>query len=340
MVKDSGKRSDSEKRSDKKIFTIKGDSIMKITNTEHFGIQRKIVANMTSESWRDIPHVSFIYEADVDGFFSAYKALNTQSIDKVTFNTVMLKVIAEGLKAAPCMNAHISFDKRLVRGRIDTIEDINISMPMILPNGEMMTVNLRNFENKDLYEMTSYINDIKRRAENTDLNEAMFSVSFNDTIKALKGGHIIKTLCRLIGSKTGKHRVKTLKGRAKKAYNSIPETERLTAYDLEQGTVTVSNIGSTYLKQKGAMSLLEIVPPQVCAFGVGAVQKKPVVVTDANGEDSVEVKRVLPVCIAFDHRALDFGDIVPFMKKLDEIFANPAILNEWMKNGRKLKIAA
>ncbi len=313
---------------------------MKITNTEHFGIQRKIVANMTSESWRDIPHVSYIYEADVDEFFGTYKYLNAQNTEKVTFNTLMLKVICEGLKAAPCMNAHISFDKHLVRGKIDTIEDINISMPMILPNGEMMTVNLRNFEDKSLSEMTSYINDVKRRAENTDLNEAMFSVSFNDTIKALRGGHIVKTLCRLIGSKTGKHRVKTLSGKAKKAYESIPETERLTAYDLEQGTVTVSNIGSTYLGQHGAMSLLEIVPPQVCAFGVGAVQKKPVVVTDENGEDTVEVKRVLPVCIAFDHRALDFGDIVPFMKKLDDIFAHPEILNEWMRGEKRLQKAA
>lgn len=313
---------------------------MKITNTEHFGIQRKIVANMTSESWRDIPHVSYIYEADVDEFFKTYKLLNAQNKEKVTFNTLMLKVITEGLKAAPCMNAHIRFDKHLVRGKIDTIEDINISMPMILPNGEMMTVNLRNFEEKSLAQMTAYIKDIKRRAENTDLNEAMFSVSFNDTIKALKGGHILKTLCRLIGSKTGKHRVKTLSGKAKKMYESIPETERLTAYDLEQGTVTVSNIGSTYLGQHGAMALLEIVPPQVCAFGVGAVQKKPVVVTDENGEDSVEVKRVLPVCIAFDHRALDFGDIVPFMKKLDDIFAHPEILNEWMRGEKHLTKAA
>lgn len=313
---------------------------MKITNTEHFGIRRKIVANMTSESWSDIPHVSFIYEADVDEFYKTYKLLNAQNTEKVTFNTLILKVITEGLKAAPCMNAHIRFDKKLVRGRIDTIEDINISMPMIQPDGEMMTVNLRNFEDKSLGEMTAYINDIKRRARNTDMNEAMFSVSFNDTIKALKGGHFLKTLYRLIGSKTGRHRVRTLSGKAKKAYEQIPETERLTAYDLEQGTVTVSNIGSTYPGQKGAVALLEIVPPQVCAFGVGAVQKRPVVVTDDNGEDTVAVKRVLPICIAFDHRALDFGETVPFMKKLDEIFADPQILREWMGGNGRLQIAA
>ncbi len=308
---------------------------MKTIKTEHFGIQRKIVSNMTSESWRNIPHVSYIYEADVTELFSLYKKMNAEYRTKITFNTLVLKIITEGLKAAPEMNAHINFNRRLVRGQINTFENIDISMPTILPNGKMMTVNLRNFENRDLDDMTAYINDVTRRAENTNLDEALFSVSLHDTLKGLKSGHLIKTLYRLIGSKTGKHRVRTLTGKEKREYEAIPESERLTAYDLEQGTVTVSNIGSTYLGQKGAMALLEIIPPQVCAFGVGAVQKKPVV----NENDEIEVRRVLPICIAFDHRALDFGEIVPFMKKLDEICETPEIIFSWRKESRKLRIA-
>lgn len=206
-------------------------------------------------------------------------------------------------------------------------------MPAILPDGKMMTLNLRNFENRDLDDMTAYINDITKRAENTNLTEALFSVSLHDTLKALKKGHIIKTAYRLIGSKTGKHRVKTLTGKEKREYEAIPENERLTFRDLEQGTVTVSNIGSTYLGQKGAMALLEIVPPQVCAFGVGAVQKKPAVTED----NKIEIRQILPICIAFDHRALDFGEIAPFMKRLDEIFENPGIIFSWRSEKRKLR---
>ncbi len=306
---------------------------MKTLNTEHFGIQRKIVANMTSESWREIPHVSYMYEADVTELYDMYKEMNTQYLNRITFNTLVLKIITEGLKAAPVMNSHLDFNRKLVRGQINTFENIDISMPTILPDGKMMTVNLRNFESRNLDEMTAYINDITRRAENTDLNEALFSVSFQDTLRKLKKGHILKTVFRLIGSKTGKHRVRTLTGKTKKEYESIPETERLTAYDLEQGTVTVSNIGSTYLGQKGAMALLEIVPPQVCAFGVGAVQKRAVVTEN----DKIEARKILPVCIAFDHRAIDFGDIVPFMKRLDEIFENPEIIYSWRSENRRLK---
>lgn len=308
---------------------------MKAIKTEHFGIQRKIVANMTSESWRNIPHVSYMYEADVTELYALYKKMNAEYRTKITFNTLILKIITEGLKAAPEMNAHINFNRRLVRGQINTFENIDISMPTILPNGKMMTVNLRNFENRDLDDMTAYINDVTRRAENTNLDEALFSVSLHDTLKSLKSGHLLKTIYRLIGSKTGKHRVRTLTGKSKREYEAIPDTERLTAYDLEQGTVTVSNIGSTYLGQKGAMALLEIIPPQVCAFGVGAVQKKPVVTEN----DKIEVRRVLPICIAFDHRALDFGEIVPFMKRLDEIFESPEIIYSWRKESRKLRVA-
>lgn len=313
---------------------------MKKTNTIHFGIQRKIVANMTSESWETIPHVTYMYEPDVTEFMKEYRKLNLDRSgkDKITVNTLMLKVISEGLKAAPVMNSHIRFNRKLVRGEINTFEDINISMPMILPNGEMMTVNLHNFESKNLDEMTEYIHDVARRAENSDLNEAMFEVSLDNTLTALKAGKIKQTLYRLIGSKTGKHKVKTLHGEAKRAYESIPATERLTKRDIEQGTVTVSNIGSTYRGQRGATALLEIIPPQVCAFAVGAVQDKPVVITDALGNKKIEARQVLPLCIAFDHRALDFGDVVPFLQKLDYIFENPKIMHTWKGQEKNQKV--
>lgn len=313
---------------------------MKKINTTHFGIQRKIVANMTSESWETIPHVTYMYEPDVTEFMKAYKKLNLNrsGADKISVNTLLLKVICEGLKAAPAMNAHMHFNRKLVRGSVDTFKNIDISMPMILPNGEMMTVNLHDFEEKNLDEMTDYIQDVYRRAENTDLNEAMFEVSLDNTLTALKSGKIGQAVCRLIGSKTGKHKVKTLHGAAKKAYESIPVEDRLTKRDIEQGTVTVSNLGSVYRAGRGAAALLEIIPPQVTAFGVGAIQDKPVVVTDAFGEKHVEARQVLPICIAFDHRALDFGDIVPFLKTLDSIFENPQIMYTWKGKEKNEKI--
>ncbi|MGN0468568.1 MAG: 2-oxo acid dehydrogenase subunit E2 [Acutalibacteraceae bacterium] len=306
---------------------------MKITRREHFGIQRKMVSHMTTESWRTIPHVTYMYEPDVTELFKVYKEINKDRTPetKVTFNTVMLKIITEGLKACPILNSHMEFNRKFVTGKIDSFEDINISMPTILPNGEMMTINLRNFGNRSIENMTAYIKDVRRRAEKTNLTEAMYTVSLDNTLNTLKEGHFLRVIMKLVGANFGSCKIHHLHGKAKKEYEKIPETERLTIKDLEPGTVVVSNIGSTYLNQNGALSLLEIVPPMVSAFAIGAIQDKPVVV-EKDGQKEIAVRSILPMCIAFDHRVIDFGDVVPFIKRLDEIFANPQVVFDWVHN--------
>ena len=305
---------------------------MAITSEQHFGIARKIVSNMTSESWEQIPHATLTYEPDVSEFLEEYKKLNDPDVDKskkITINTVMMKIICEGLKAAPKLNAHLEFNRRLVRGCLKTFDHIDISMPMILPNGEMMTVNMHDMGNKTLTEMTEAILDTARRAENTDLNEVMYEVSIDNTLNSLKKGKIGQTIYRLYGSKTGTHRIKNLSGNAKKDYYSIPESERLTKHDIEQGTTTITNIGSIYRSFRGECNLLEIIPPQVSAFAINATQKKTLVRTNENGEDEFYIGYTMPITVAIDHRAVDYGDIVPFFRRLDEIFENPSIIHSW-----------
>lgn len=306
---------------------------MAIIKKERFGIARKIVSNMTSESWQDIPHAMMSYEADVTDFLPICKKLNegvTDKSKKITINTVIMKVICEGLKAAPKMNCTLHFEKRLVRGTLTYHDTIDISMPTILKTNEMMTITMHDMGNKTLSEMTAHINDKIRRANNSDMNEVMFEVSLANTLTGLKNGHVVQTINRLIGSKMpGKHQVHTLHGKAKKEYYAIPETERLTRYDIEQGTTTISNLGSIYREQKGLCMLLEIIPPQTTAFAINAVQKKATVVKDKNGNEKIEIRQILPISIAIDHRSLDYGDCLPFLKKLDEIFANPEIILTW-----------
>ncbi|MBR3737192.1 MAG: 2-oxo acid dehydrogenase subunit E2, partial [Eubacterium sp.] len=280
---------------------------MALKEKQHFGIARKIVSNMTSESWEQIPHATLTYEPDVTKFLEEYKKLNEGLEDKtkkITINTVMMKIICEGLKAAPKLNAHLEFNRKLVRGCLKTYDHIDISMPMILPNGEMMTVNLHDMGDKSLTEMTETILDTARRAQNTDLNEVMFEVSLDNTLTALKKGKVAQTINRLYGSKTGKHRVRTLSGQAKKDYYSIPETERLTKHDIEQGTTTITNVGSIYRPFRGEVNILEIIPPQVTAFAIGATQKKALVKTDENGNDEIYIGFTMPITAAMDHRAL------------------------------------
>lgn len=304
---------------------------MKVINEKHFGIARKIVANMTYESWKTIPHISYIYEPEVSHFVEVVKELNNSGKFpvKITINTIMLKALAEAFKAAPALNAHIEFDPKLVRGTIKEYDEIHAGMTWILPNGEMMTINLHDIGNKSLVELTEYVADVARKIGNTDLTEVMFSVSFNDTMEKVKKGHILKAIYRLVGAKTGKYKVKTLSGQAKKDYYAIPETDRLTAYDIKQGTVTISNIGSLTRGIPGRVALLSIIPPQVFVACLGAITKKPVIKQDENGNDIITIGQELPIDLVFDHRALDFGDLIPFINRLEDIFKNPEQMYEW-----------
>ena len=202
-------------------------------------------------------------------------------------------------------------------------------MTWILPNGEMMTINLHDIGNKSLVELTEYIADVGRRIGNTDLTEVMFSVSLQDTLEKLKKGKLMNAIYRLIGSKTGKNKVKTLSGQAKKDYYAIPEKDRLTKDDIKQGTVTISNIGSVTRNIPGRVAMLSIIPPQIFVCCMGSIIKKPVVKQDENGNDIIAIGNELPIDLVFDHRAVDFGDLVPFIQRLEDIFKNPEQMYNW-----------
>lgn len=299
-----------------------------VIKDQHFGIARKIVSNMTAESWETIPHAVISYEPEVTKFLKVMKDINKNSTPetKLTLNTIMLRVIVEGLKACPVMNSHIEFNRKLVRGNVKTFKEIDISMPMVLKTGEMMTINMHDMQDKTMSQMRDAIADSVRRANNSDMNEVMFEVSLDNTLQGLKKGKIAQTINRLIGSKTGKHKVKTLTGQAKKDYYSISEKDRLTKHDIEQGTITVSNLGSVCRNWNGICTILEIIPPQVCAIAIGATQLVPI----AEQDGTVRTGYKLPFTIAFDHRALDMGDITPFINRLNEIFANPDVIRDWV----------
>ena len=304
---------------------------MAIKSVTRFGIQRKIVANMTTESWQNIPHVSYQYEPDVTKFVEAFKEFTAQhqgdSGAKITFNAVLLKAIAEAIEVDPVINAHMHFEKGLVRGKVTVFDNIDISVPWLLPSGEMMTITMKDMGNKTLKEIAEYQADINRRLEKTNLTEALYSVSFNDTIDKLKKGHILQALKRLFGANTNKnHKIQLLKGAEKKAYEAIPETERITHKDLKQGTITVSNIGADTRGISGECAMLMVIPPQVCVICIGSMQRRPVVIKDEEGNEKVEIRTILPLNICFDHRALDFGEVRPFISKLEEFFENPEMV--------------
>lgn len=287
---------------------------------------------MTSEGWETIPHAVFNYHPEITEFLKVADEINSGRVkqDKLTINTILLRVIVEGLKACPVMNSHIEYNQKFAKGTITQFENIDISMPAILSSGEMMTLNMHGFENKTISEMRDAINETRLRADNSDINEVMYETAMDNTLICLKKGRLIKVICRLLGTKIGRHRIHTLKGAEKRNYYSIPESKRLTKDDIKQGTITISNTGSLYKEMRGECTVLEIIPPQASAICIGAVQLQAIADTDVNGNPYVRTGSIIPLTIAFDHRALDAQDLALFIKKLDGIFACPEIIKNWI----------
>ncbi|MCL2299091.1 MAG: 2-oxo acid dehydrogenase subunit E2 [Firmicutes bacterium] len=301
-----------------------------VRRVERFGLQRKIVANMTTESWREIPHTGVLYEPDVTAFWDWWQALRkTPQWQGISVNTVMLYACTLGLLAAPDMNAHIRYKHGTVSGEIKQFDTVNLSMPTTLPSGQMMTLNVHNCESKTLRQISDNVADLRRRLANTSIDDVLFDVGWDNTIKLLKKGRVDTIIGRLVGTKIGNGPINKLKGGEKKAYNALPPTERLTKHDIEQGTCLLSNIGSLYRGSYNPPTLLVVIPPMVCALCIGSFTEKPGIVTRADGTKSVEPRLFLPISITFDHRALDYGEIVPFLGRMDEVFAAPQAMAEW-----------
>ena len=64
-------------------------------------------------------------------------------------------------------------------------------------------------------------------------------------------------------------------------------------------------------------------------MAMGKARDVNYVFRNERGEVDMGTKKVLPITLMFDHRIGAFNDVMPFIKKLDEIFQNPEIMREW-----------
>jgi pyruvate dehydrogenase E2 component (dihydrolipoamide acetyltransferase) len=89
-------------------------------------------------------------------------------------------------------------------------------------------------------------------------------------------------------------------------------SKRLKPEEIQGGTFTVTNPGMF-----GSLFGTPIIPqPQVAILGVGTIEKGPVVVTDANGQDALGIRTVGYLALSFDHRLIDGADADKFMARL------------------------
>jgi pyruvate dehydrogenase E2 component (dihydrolipoamide acetyltransferase) len=92
-------------------------------------------------------------------------------------------------------------------------------------------------------------------------------------------------------------------------------TKKLSADDITGGTFTLSNSGSF-----GSYLVLPIInQPQVAILSTDGVHRRPVVVTDTQGGESIAIHSVGLLAMSWDHRAFDGGYAAAFLREVKEI---------------------
>ncbi|RKJ41313.1 hypothetical protein D7X94_03205 [Acutalibacter sp. 1XD8-33] len=262
-------------------------------NTHPLSLQRRLVAYKTYAAWQEVPHVAYQYEPDATDFLTEFQKLKEDFSHRgirLSINTVLLKAVALALKEAPILNSRFTYDPEQHNGEIAENSQINLGVPWLLPQGGMMTLTIRDGGRQDLAGIAGQVEAIREKVEKTDFTKLFMAT-------------------------------------ARPEFPFDPG-EGLSPADIEGGTVTVSNIGSI-CKSPGQFALLEILPPQVFAAGISAIQERPGVYVNDAGEKVLGIRKILPMCLVFDHRVLDFSDLVPFVSRLDRLFQDPQEIFSW-----------
>jgi 2-oxoglutarate dehydrogenase E2 component (dihydrolipoamide succinyltransferase) len=75
------------------------------------------------------------------------------------------------------------------------------------------------------------------------------------------------------------------------------------------GTFTLTNTGS-----RGALFDTPVVfLPQVAILGTGVVQKRPVVITGSDGQESIAIRSMVYLALSYDHRLVDGADASSYL---------------------------
>ena len=92
-------------------------------------------------------------------------------------------------------------------------------------------------------------------------------------------------------------------------------TKKLLPDDIQRGTFTITNPGGF-----GPFAGIPIInQPQVAILGVGAIEKRPKVVTAADGTDSIAIRTMGMLTMSYDHRVVDGADADRFLADVKQL---------------------
>ncbi len=95
-------------------------------------------------------------------------------------------------------------------------------------------------------------------------------------------------------------------------------SKKLKPDEASGGTFTITNPG-IFGEQFGTPVINQ---PETAILGVGGLFKEPVVLTDAEGNDTIAIRHIIRLTLGFDHRIIDGAEAGKFMAELKKYLEN------------------
>ena len=94
--------------------------------------------------------------------------------------------------------------------------------------------------------------------------------------------------------------------------------KRLKPEEASGSTFTLTNSG-IFGEESGTPIINQ---PEAAILAIGGLKKEPVIVTDAEGNDTIAIRSVQNFCLGFDHRIIDGADAGKFMSEFKKTLEN------------------
>ena len=126
---------------------------------------RKTIAKRLSESKFTAPHFYLTMSVDMDAAIEARQALNASGDHKISFNDLVVKAVAKGLKKHPAVNSAWLGDV------IRTNYDVHVGVAVAVEDGLLVPV-VRHADAKSLTQISAEVKDFAQRAKTKKLQPA------------------------------------------------------------------------------------------------------------------------------------------------------------------------
>jgi pyruvate/2-oxoglutarate dehydrogenase complex dihydrolipoamide acyltransferase (E2) component len=292
--------------------------------------QRQSVAYVLSLATRKVPlaagNVEFdmtpvieygervIREMKSDGEKSNADELVRKAVHK-NLSAFYLKTIAHVMHHVPILNSILEWTPIRNGGILYEFEDICPAFTVHTTQGVIAPV-VRNPHQKTLVDVANEMRALTRKARRTDANELYRRCGMEYLSYAVRE-------CDLSGLTGAWLWLKSSlwPDPVPDDMRNVPEEDKLRPADVIGSTTTIANIG---MSVDGWQTVSALPPNITFGWGIGLVRPLPRVV---NGE--IVPRHIVTMAVVFDHRAMDGGDIFPFVDIMSGYINNPERIFEW-----------